>query len=363
MKFPSRYFVVVIGLALADPCLGDDSIKFKARIQPRADFGDFASRDGTDYRFQHDLYLRRSRLEVSGRPVDGVNYVLAVSGDRWGQRGRSVGGDLTYAFVNYHFAAHVAVQVGLAKLPFVRSARVSSSRILFIERTKTANTAASALGPYITTHLAVRGRLQDSTIGYGVAVMDGFQQGDSDSFTGSTVSESNQPGFVARFEISPPGWFEGRPSDSHLGTGRHLTLGLNGGWQNNVEFGTTQEDRRVVGGDISFHQGALSLQSEHLRIDRSGPVDSAPAGWHVQLGYYLASTRIEPAVRFERYDADLTGGNDITTNYTGGLNWYRHGHDLKFMANVLHSRFDRGVREVGGAGSRTLVQLQNQMYF
>ena len=182
MKFPLRCFVVVFGLALANPGLGDDSIKFKVRIQPRADFGDS----------QHDLYLRRSRLEASGRPLDGVNYVLAVAGDRWGQRGRSVGGDLTYAFVNYDLAAPVAMQVGLAKLPFVRSARVSSSRILFIERTKTANTAASALGPYITMHLAVHGRLQDSTIGYRVAVMDGFQQGDSDSFTGSTVTSAPQ---------------------------------------------------------------------------------------------------------------------------------------------------------------------------
>ena len=165
MKFSLRYFVVVFGLALADPGLGDDSIKFKVRIQPRADFGDFASGDRTEYQSQLDFYLRRRRLEASGRPVDGVNYVLAVAGDRWGQRGRSVGGDLTYAFVNYRLAAPVALKAGLAKLPFVRSARVSSSRILFIERTKTANTAASALGPYITMHFAIHGRLQDNTIG------------------------------------------------------------------------------------------------------------------------------------------------------------------------------------------------------
>lgn len=313
MKFPLRYSVVVFGLALADPGLGDDSIKFKVRIQPRADFGDFASGDRSGYQSQLDLYLRRSRLEASGRPVDGVNYVLAVAGDRWGQRGRSVGGDLTYAFVNYDLAAPVAVQVGLSKLPFVRSACVSSSRILLIERTKTANTAASALGRYITMHLAVHGRLQDSTIGYSVAVMDGFQQGDSDSFTGSTVSESDRPGFATRFEISPPGWVEGRPSDSHLGTGRHLTLGLNGGLQNDIEFGTTMEDRSVIGGDLSFHQGALSFQSEYLRITRSGSADSAPAGWYLQLGYYLSGRHIEPAVRFERYDADLQGGSDTTT--------------------------------------------------
>ena len=183
MKFPPRYFAIVCGLALAGPGLADDSIQFKVRIQPRADFGDFASTDGTEYRSQLDLYLRRSRLEVSGRPADGVDYVIAVAGDRWGQRGSSVGGEVTYAFVNYRLGASAAVQAGLAKLPFIRSTRVSSSRILFIERTKTANTVAGALGRYITTHLAIHGRVKDGTIGYGVAVMDGFQAGDSDSFT------------------------------------------------------------------------------------------------------------------------------------------------------------------------------------
>ena len=209
----------------------------------------------------------------------------------------------------------------MAKLPFVRSTLVSSSRILLIERTKTANAAAAALGRYITTHLALHGRLSDSMVGYSLAVTDGFQQGDSDSFTDSTVSESDHPGFVGRVEISPRGWIEGRPSDSHLGVGRHLTLGINGAFQSGIDFGAGQEDRLVFGGDLSFHRGGLSLQSEYLRVDRDGPIDFAPAGWYAQLGYYFAGPQLEPGIRFERYDADLPGGGDTTTTYTGGLNW------------------------------------------
>lgn len=363
MRPATKYWLAIVPLIWSDPGPADDSIQFKVRVQPRADFGDFSSADGSDYRSQLDLYLRRSRLEASGRPAEGVNYVLAVAGDRWGQRGSSGSGELTYAFVNYHLAPAVEVQAGLAKLPFVRSTLVSSSRILLIERTKTANAAAAALGRYITTHLALHGRLSDSMVGYSLAVTDGFQQGDSDSFTDSTVSESDHPGFVGRVEISPRGWIEGRPSDSHLGVGRHLTLGINGAFQSGIDFGAGQEDRLVFGGDLSFHRGGLSLQSEYLRVDRDGPIDFAPAGWYAQLGYYFAGPQLEPGIRFERYDADLPGGGDTTTTYTGGLNWYRHGHDLKFMANIVHSRFARGVREVGGAGSRTLLQLQNQMYF
>ena len=42
------------------------------------------------------------------------------------------------------------------------------------------------------------------------------------------MSASENPGLVLRFEISPRDWVEGRESGSHLGVGRHLTLGLNG---------------------------------------------------------------------------------------------------------------------------------------
>jgi hypothetical protein len=355
--------MVVGGIALSEPSGADDSIKFKVRIQPRSDFGDFAASDGTDYRSQLDLYLRRSRLEVSGRPTDGVSYILAVSSDRWGQRGSAVGGEVTYAFVNYRLSVATNVQAGLAKLPFVRSATVSSSRLLLIERTKTASAASSALGPYITPNLALSGRFRDGAVGYNLAVTDGFQQGDSDSFTRAAVAESDNPGFVGRIEISPGGWVEGRPSASHLGVGRHLTVGVNGAFQRGIDFGTVAEDRTVIGGDLSFHQGGLSFQSEYLRVDRDGSVDSAPEGWYVQLGYYLGSRQLEPAVRFERYDADLPGGKATTTTYTGGLNWYRHGHDLKHMANVVHSSFDRGVREVGGPVPARCCSCRAKMYF
>ena len=170
-------------------------------------------------------------------------------------------------------------------------------------------------------------------------------------------------GLVARVEVSPDGWVEGRESDSHLGVGRHLTIGLNGAVQNGIEFGAATEDRMVLGGDLSFHQGGFSFQSEYLRVDRDGTLDVSPGGWYVQSGYYVGAGKIEPAARLERYDADLPGGSAVTTTITGGLNWYQHGHDLKFMVNVVHSRLERGVRQPDGDGSQTVLQLQSQMYF
>jgi hypothetical protein len=352
----------ILSLLLCQTGEADDSIDFKVRIQPRADLGQFAA--GDDYSNQLDLSIRRARLELFGKPTEGVFYIFAISGDRWGQRGISGGGDVAYAFVNYRLSNWADIRAGLLKLPFSRGALVSSSRILLIERTKIVSAAGAAFGPYITPHLTLHGRLKDGSVGYSLALMDGLQPGDSDSrFSGALVRASENPGMVARFEFSPAGWVEGRESDSHLGVGRHLTIAVNGAMQSGIEFDAGAEDRIVMGGDLSLHRGGLSLQTEYLRIDRDGPTDTSPSGWYLQLGHYLPRFKLEPAVRFERFDADLADGNDATTIYTGGLNWYRQGHDLKFALNLVHTRFQRGVREVADAPSRTVIELQNQLYF
>jgi hypothetical protein len=357
-----RTLLLVLLLSLAISASADDKINFKVRVQPRLDFGDFADSAGDEYETQQDFYIRRNRLEVVGRPLPDVLYILAVSGDRSGQRGASSDAKMAYAFVDYKLATTARLRAGLVKLPYARGALVSSSRLLLIERTQTANAAASAFGSYITPHLTLHGKLRDGSVGYSVALTDGLQPGDTDRLSPQSVSASD-PGFVSRFTFSPKGWIEKRGSESHLGEGRHLTLGFNAVTQNGIEFGATSEDRLLWGGDFSLHRGGFTLQAEYLCVDRDGVAELSPAGWYVQSGLYLADLQLEPAIRFERYDADLADGKDVTSNYTGGLNWYKHGHDLKFMVNVVHTRFQRGVRQVDGAVSRTMLQLQNQMYF
>ena len=358
---------LMVVLTLAVETRADDSIDFKVRIQPRADVGDFTSAASSGCESQLDLYIRRARLELLGRPTDGLFYILGLSGDRAGQRGSANSTELAYAFVNYRLAPALQLRAGLVKLPLSRGGWVSSARLLLIERTQTVSMAAAAFGRYITPHLALHGRSRGGTIGYSVAVTDGLQPGDSDRrFSGATVSASDNPGLVLRFEVSPGGWGEeGRESGSHLGVGRHLTIGLNGAVQNGIQFDVETEDRAVVGGDLSFHQGGLTFRSEYLRVrrERRDGLDLSPAGWYVQIGFYINELRLEPAARLERYDADLPGGDDVTATYTGGINWYRSGHDLKLMANVAHTRFQRSVRQIDSASARTALQLQSQMYF
>ena len=347
------------------PGIADDNISFKVRLQPRAELGQFSTADGNSYDVRLDHYVRRSRLEISGKPAEGVSYMLVIAADRLGQRGSSNKTSAPYAFVDYSLGATTKLRAGLQKLPFIRQRQISSSRQLFIDRSQPALTLSAGLGSYVAPQLSLLGTVREGGIAYALAVADGFQPGDSDSrFSGLTVTETTGPAFACRLQLSPAGWLEGAQMESHLGEGRHLTLGLYAAAQNGIETGPTSEDRLLWGADASFHKEGLVLQAEFLRLERSGDgLDSAPAGWYLQSGYYLPGLKLEPTGRVERYDADLPGGKDAVTTYVGGLNWYRQGHNLKFMLNLVHSRFQRNAREVDTEPSRTVLQLQNQLYF
>ena len=123
-----RSFTLVLLLTslCATAATNADDIKFKIRIQPRLDLGDHASADGSKYTTQQDLYIRRSRLEVVGRPTEDVLYILAVAENRARQRGATSGADLIYAFVDYRLTPSVEIRASRMKLPFTRSGWLSS---------------------------------------------------------------------------------------------------------------------------------------------------------------------------------------------------------------------------------------------
>jgi hypothetical protein len=329
------------------------------------DFGDITrSADRTTYESEGDLYLRRARLEIVGKPLDRLLYILAFSGDRWDQKGRENKATLGYALVDYRLSKKLAFQVGLTKLPYSRSALTSSSKQLLIERPIIVGLGTSLL-KYIATHFILYGKLAEGKLAYNVALTDGLQAGESDrAFSRKQVVKSGDPGFVGRIELAPAGWIEGRKSGSHLGRGRHLSLGLNGIFQNGLELEDLGKERRfLLGADLSFHLESLTLGAEYMYINRDSAVQIEPSGWYVQGGYFFKKLKLEPAVRFGVADQDANSKDVGTKIFSGGVNWYIAGHDLKVQANIFHHVFDKGVREVTDEGSKTGLRIQHQMYF
>ena len=140
----------VIGtLHLYGPADAESIHSTKVRLQARADFGDFTASGGSENRTRSDFYLRRSRLEITGKPREDVTFLLVLAGDRLGQRGISDRANVTYAFVNYRFGDAASIRVGQLKLPMIRQRWVSASRQLFIDRSRPALALGNAVGGYL----------------------------------------------------------------------------------------------------------------------------------------------------------------------------------------------------------------------
>ena len=368
VQFAARRGMILIlfiaALYGAVPLSAGTPLSIKVRLQSRLDAGPITrNSDRTAYDTDQDAYLRRARLELVGRPNDRLHYIFAFSADRWDQQGRTPEVILGYALLNYQFSTALGLQFGIAKLPYSRGALVSSSRLLLVERAPVADLGAR-LFKYFAPHLIFHGRLGQGAFAYQLALTDGWQAGDSDrAFSGQTTTGGNL-GTVLRLELSPPGWIEKRKSASHLGAGRHLSLGLNGAWQDDIELETIGAERRLLlGADLSFHHRGLSLATEYIYMQRDGSTRIETGGWYVEGGYFLNGLNIEPAVRYGLIDRDANGTDDKARVFTGGVNWYVEGHALKIQANIAHHSFDRNAREVRDEGGKTVLQIQNQLYF
>jgi len=357
--------VVFFLLGTAASLRADEKISMRVRLQPRVDFGEIGrSADGSSYAREADMYLRRIRLEVAGKPVERLRYALIFSADRWDQKGRSNALTLAYALADYRFSSSVNLRLGLGKLPYSRSALTSSSRQLMVERPALIGMGTGLL-KYFAPHLVLYGKFVQGTVGYSFALTDGLQTGEVDkAHSRKEVIRTGDPAFAGRIELAPAGWIESRKSDSHLGQGRHLTLGLNGAFQSGLELeGMGRERRFLLGADFSFHRESVSLTGEYMYMNRASSARIEPGGWYVQGGYFIQGLKLEPAIRFATTERDANLAAQRTKVFTGGVNWYIAGHDLKVQANISHYIFARGIREVPGQGSKTGLQIQNQMYF
>ena len=96
--------------------------------------------------------------------------------------------------------------------------------------------------------------------------------------------------------------------------------------------------------DLGFRWDQLTIQGAgyYRRDDFTTPglSDGNDWGYYSQLGYYLVPGKLELAGRISGVEFDnlnVAGVNRKTTAYTGGLNYYIHGHNLKFRPTTAFS--------------------------
>lgn len=356
----------------------ESDLNIRVRLQPRFDFGDLVD-NGTSYESQGDLFLRRARIELGGHLLTKtIQYNLTLSADKWEKIGNDNKVGLLYAYVRWLADDAFVLTVGKEKLPYSRVSLTSSSKQLLIERPVSTEAAKKLFGSSDAYHqpkFSVGGKLAEGIFGYEVAVADGWQNGE-EIFKSKTDEDdirdvlTASPLVVARVELSPPGWAEGKKSDAHLGKGQHLTVGVNVASQSgiNYEENAFDEDRTLWGFDLSGHYKGFTAQFEYneWEIDSTDPdiATKKPKGWYAQAGYFIDGPNIEPVARYEVYDQDSEAANKEEKVTTLGVNWYGKGHSFKVGANWLHHEFESGISSVpANEDSKDIYQLQAQMYF
>lgn len=174
-----KCLILITTLMFATQLLADDKIKFKVRLQPRLDAGEHERAGEKNYETESDIYLRRTRLEASGTPVDKLKYSLVLKADKWNQTGSADAVGLHYGYFDYQFATALGVRFGVAKLPYSRVSLTSSAKQLLVERPSSTEAGKKFFNNYYASHIMAHGKLADGAVVYNLAVTDGFQFGDN----------------------------------------------------------------------------------------------------------------------------------------------------------------------------------------
>ncbi len=351
----------------------DTDISFRVRMQPRLDMGDLVKNEaGTSYESEIDNYLRRLRLEIGGNMVKELKYSLVFEADKNGKFASSGSPTnevkIQIANIDYKFNDQFGVRFGKAKLPYSRVSLTSSSKQLIVERPVSTEAAKKLFDDYYQSHLMFSGKASEGLFAYNFAIGDGWEPNSTIS-TGTTVHKSS-PLYIARFEVSPPGWVEADKNDAHLGKGKHLTVGANYATQKGIEYKTTafEEDRTLTGLDVSGHWEGFTGQFEYnaLKEDSTDPAKSKkePKGWYIQAGYFVPGINLEPVARYEVYDQDSNSSDKQEKTTTVGVNWYLKGHSMKIGLNRVSTKYDNSASGwLASADTKDTYQLQAQLYF
>ncbi|UCG64711.1 MAG: hypothetical protein JSW12_19185 [Deltaproteobacteria bacterium] len=347
----------------------DVTLTIRFRLQPRLDLGDLTqSRDGRSYESESDLYLRRTRLEFEGNLVKNLKYAIHLSGDKWGKAGQTDKIGLFYAYLDYKFLDTFSLRAGKANLPYSRVSLTSSSKQLLIERPVSTEAAKKLFDDFEQPNVLAHGKFRDGIVAYYFAYADGWAEGKT-LRAGNTVHKA-APLWVARVELALPGWIEKGKSDSHIGKGRHLTLGLHYAAQESIQYqeNAFEEDRELLGFDLSGHRKGVTAQFEYNQWKEDyaepGKRSKEPEGWYLQAGYLMDGINLEPVVRYERYDQDANATEKTEEAWTVGANWYAKGHSLKISANWIHTEFDQQTNGwLAADDTKDVFQVQAQLYF
>ncbi len=261
--------------------------------------------------------LKKVRLEAKGA-VDDYGYKMSVDF-------ASGSASLKDAYVNWHVGESLNVQAGRFKSPTFRSQLVSSSRLLFRDRTSIGGTFGRDTGAMISGDF--------ETVGWWIALQNGID-GNLEDFL-----------VTGRVQVALMGDGPGKVEGAY-GAPDETELTVAAMFQDEGSF----SDSSIFGGEVVFTSGPFSAQAEVADYDKdftpaSGFMNSIGTEladntpWDVTVSY-MFNEQYEAAARWEDFD-DSANSDQLTV----GVNRYVDGHNIKWQLQWRSSSSDVAALE------------------
>lgn len=348
----------------------DFLLKINGLMQARYTLYGQSGRAGETQSDRSGLGFNRLRIGFSGYAWDpNFTYRFELKADD------TEDVSMEYAWVNYKFADPAQMRIGLFNLPFGRQETVSVAGLQFVDR----SLANAVFNAGRSMAVMLHGAVLDRRVEYGVALSNGIRtdlDGVEDEDANGRAFLDTNPALTARAVWHAMYDQLGKDFADESDLAYHkkpaLDLGTSFAWSGNEGdrrnfsvpfaipesiraprqggfglldgFGTDELEIVQWGADAAFKYLGFSLTGEYflrmidvdsnnaplaLLTDRTD--SSHQQGGYVQAGYFIVPNKLEAVARVGGiWDFD----GDGLWEYTGGVNYYIRGHNLKIQADV-----------------------------
>ena len=302
--------------------------------------------------------LRRARINLTGDFAEQFDFKLEGDfGQSDGTSGNRTAFSATDVWVNYHQFPAAQVKIGQYKAPFGLEQLTPDTSLLTIERTL----PTGAITPDRQIGAELWGKpftsiwpKQKDLLTYYAGIFNGNGRN-------ITVNDNNNFMFVGRLELQPFKDVFGKGSFLKLGgdvLNSRDEQGVNISQSSNLLVNSdgslspftlpSADERTAWSVDAWLRMGPFDLIGEYLQEHVEGrTVNGVPPafsnfttdGFYVTGAYYFIPKKLQAVVQWQYLNPGQRG-NDGLYSILGGLNYYIHGDDIKFMVNYVHTWSD-----------------------
>jgi hypothetical protein len=353
-------FVLAVLLCLLIPTLASAqavikvndnvNIKFGTLIQAWADSAEIAT-DPQGY--ANNLFLRRFRFLVGGQISPTVSFFFETDNPNLGKAPKSLGtGFITQdAFVEWKALGatnnSLIIDAGLMLPPLCRNCLESAASLLSLDYGSYSFSESAPTQSSVgrDTGFLAKGYFMNNKLEYRAGIFQGFRRpGSRNAFrtTGRVMYNfwDTEAGYVY------PGVY--------LGNKKVLNVGAGVDRQNDYKAWSVDGFISLPNAAKNAFNGELTI----LRFDGGTGFFTTPLpeqnDYTAQAGYYLASPKVMPWIRYEHQDFKATASDpNDNSRWQAGLTWFPNGHNFNVKGAYSHV-----APRVGNSTNEYTVQMQ-----